>query len=241
MISILGSHGFIGNALVKQLKKQGEIVYPYPRKDVKYLFFFGSPSSNILFDQNIDYCFEETINSFLNVIQFCRDNHIKLVYPSSATIYNKNTSYARCKAILEEIHLAYGGDVLALRIFAGYGVGEAHKGEYASVVYQFCQQMKKGERPVIYGDGTQTRDFVYIDDIVDTIISTKDVTGILDVGTGLNSSFNEVVHLINLYLGTDIEPKYVKKPIQYVEETKCSNPIDWKIGIEDGIKRIINE
>ncbi len=236
-IGITGIDGFIGSALAKKCSNYE--VYSYPRKDLDYLFLFGSPSSNIIFDQNIDYCFEETISSFLNAIQFCRDNHIKLIYPSSATVYNKNTSYAHCKAVLEEIHQAYGGDVLGLRIFAGYGVGEAHKGDYASIVYQFCQQMKRGERPVIFGDGTQTRDFVYIDDIVDAILENKDKTGIIDIGTGLNSSFNEVVHLINCYLDTNIEPKYVKKPTQYVEETKCSNPIDWKVGIEEGIGKIL--
>lgn len=238
-IGITGINGFIGSALAKRLKELGVKVYSYPRPDLDYLFLFGSPSSNIIFDENIDYCFEETINGFLNAIQFCRNNNIKLIYPSSATVYNKNTSYAHCKAILEEIHLAYGGNILGLRIFAGYGVGEKHKGEYASIVYQFCKQMKKGNRPIIYGDGKQTRDFIYIDDIVENILESVDKRGIIDIGTGVNHSFLEVVEIINKQLGKNITPIFATKPKEYVQETVCKNPCSYKYSLEDGIKEIL--
>lgn len=238
IISITGINGFIGYHLADKCKMFAQ-VYPYPRKDADYLFLFGSPSSNIIFDQNIDYCFEETINSFLNAIQFCRDNKIKLIYPSSATVYNKNTTYARCKAILEEIHQSYGGDVLGLRIFAGYGYEES-KGDYASIVYQFCKAMIAGKQPVIYGDGTQTRDFIYVDDIVDHILLNKDKNGLIDIGTGINTSFNEVVKIINSELPhSNIEPIYVPKPAQYVEETVCKNPSPCKVSMRQGIINIL--
>lgn len=237
-LGITGIEGLIGSALAK--KSRLHEIYSYPRPDLDYLFLFGSPSSNIIFDQNLDYCMEETINSFINAIQYCRDNKIKLIYPSSATIYNKNTSYARCKAILEEIQMIYAGDVLACRIFAGYGF-EEHKGEYASVIYQWCKQMKAGEQPIIYGDGTQTRDFIYVDDIADNIIANKDEVGFIDIGTGINNSFNDVVKTINKVLGTKIEPIYVNKPKQYVEETPCRYPCKCKVSLEEGIRKILNQ
>ena len=235
-VGITGRNGFIGSALAKRFK----VVYPYPRKDLDILFYFGSPSSNIIFDQNIDYSFNETINGFLNVIQYCRDHKIKLVYPSSATVYNKNTSYAHCKAILEEIHQAYDGDVLGFRIFAGYGI-EDKKGEYASIVYQFCKMMKEGKRPIIFGDGNQTRDFIYIDDIVDNIVNNLDKTGIIDLGTGVNFSFNEVVDKINRELKTKIKPIYIDKPENYIEETVCKKPCKWNVSLSEGIKKICQE
>lgn len=236
-IAITGRGGFIGSALVKKLSGGNEI-YSYPRKDLDVIFHFGSPSSNIIFDENIDYCFSETINSFLSLIKFCRDNKIKLIYPSSATVYNKNTPYALCKSILEQIQMAYGGNVLGLRIFAGYGEGERNKGDYASVVYQFCQEMASGRRPVIYGDGEQSRDFIYIDDIVDTIVDNLSRIGIMDIGTGISTTFNNVVKTINLELGTDIVPKYVKTPASYVRETICHNPCKWKVSLAEGVSRI---
>ncbi len=209
-VAIMGK-GLIANALRKIEDKLPVGVY-----------WFNSPSSNVLFDENLDYCMRETINDFLNVLQYCRDNNTYLVYPSSATVYNKNTSYARCKAALEEIAGAYPMvKSLGLRIAAGCGPGEAHKGRFASVVYQWCKLMQKGESPVIYGDGTQTRDFIFEEDIADNIarLASLGTTGIEDIGTGINTSFNEVVQMINEELGTDIKPEYIERPKNYVPET----------------------
>lgn len=241
--SITGIHGFIGSALNKRLLEMGWKTYSYIRPDVDYVFLFGSPSSNILFDRNLDKCMSDTINSFLDAVRFCRDHRIKLVYPSSATVHNKNTNYARCKSILEEIHLAYDSLALGLRIYAGYGVGEGHKGDYASIVYQFCKEMKQGKSPVIFGNGSQSRDFIYIDDIIDRIIFyvQHGIYGIQEVGTGVDTSFNRIVDLINLELKKNIKPIYVDKPIQYVEETTCPEHRGFKVNIQEGIRRILND
>jgi nucleoside-diphosphate-sugar epimerase len=236
-IGITGVNGFIGSTIAERFRRPVEI-YPYPRKDLDYLFLFGSPSSNIIFDQNIDWCFEETINSFLSAIRFCRDNKIKLIYPSSATVYTKNTTYARCKAILEEIHLAYGGNVLGCRIFAGYG-NEKNKGEYASIIYQFCKAMNEGKRPIVFGDGEQTRDFIYVNDIVDIMFDNINKSGIIDIGTGINTSFNRVVEIINEKLKSNLKPIYVPKPASYVEDTVCVRPSKCKLTLEEGITRVL--
>jgi UDP-glucose 4-epimerase len=206
------------------------------------VYFFQSVSSIVLFDKQMDYCFRETINDFLNVLQYCRDTGTYLVYPSSATVYNKNTSYARCKAICEELALAYDIPSLGLRIAASYGPGEAHKGNAQSVVYQWTHLMKEGKEPIIYGDGTQTRDFIYEDDVASYIadIAWRRMTGIIDVGTGINTSFNEVVATINKVLGTSIEPVCVPKPKNYVPETKVKS-VPYKYSLEDGIKRILEQ
>lgn len=225
-VALMGAEGFIGKALSKKSLPIG-------------VYFFDSPSSNILFDQNLDYCMEQTINDFLKVLQYCRNHKIFLVYPSSATVYNKNTSYARCKAILEELAQAYAIPSLGLRIAAGYGPGEAHKGKYASVVYQWCKEIKAGHTPVIYGDGTQTRDFIFEDDIADNIarLAWEGKTGIRDLGTGINTSFNEVVATINKVLGTNIKPAYGDKPKHYVPETKVEK-VPCLVSLEEGIRRI---
>lgn len=234
---VLGRNGFIGSNLVKKLK--GEI-YSYPRKDLDVLYFFGSPSSDIIFEENIDYAFKETINAFLEVIKFCRDNNIKLVYPSSGTVYNLNTPYSRCKAVLEQIHYAYGGNVLGLRIFAGYGYEES-KGDYASVVYKFTKQMLNDERPIIYGDGNQTRDFVYIDDIVNSIIQFTPAVGIMDIGTGVNTSFNHIVGLLNAKLEKQIQPIYKIPPKTYIKDTPCKQPLKIYTAIDQGINKLLEQ
>lgn len=235
MNCLLGRNGFIGRELAKRIGK----FETTPNKNSNIIYYFGSPSSVILFNKNIDYCFRETIGTFLELASLCKDNNIYLVYPSSATVNNKNNSYSRCKACLEEIHLAYGLNALGLRIAAAYGVGEGHKGEYSSIIYQWCKKMKNGERPVIWGDGTQTRDFIYIDDVIDNIMELveKRATGIYEIGSGINTSFNEIVKIINRVLGTNIEPVYVDKPTDYIQDTPVK-PVNCRVSLEEGIKKI---
>lgn len=237
MDTLIGRNGFLGSEIAKKLHKFDTT----PNRFSNRIFFFGSPSSVILFNKNIDYCFRETINSFLEVCSLAKQNNIYIVYPSSATVNNKNNSYARCKAALEEIAQGYGIKSLGLRISASYGPGEEHKGEYASIVYQWCKEMKQGKQPVIWGDGTQTRDFIYIDDVIDNIIELADkrTEGIYEIGTGINTSLNEVVATINKVLGTDIKPKYIPKPDSYIQETPVK-AVNCKVSLEEGIKRIIN-
>ena len=127
------------------------------------------------------------------------------------------------------------------RIFTGFGPREELKGELASVVYHFLSEMMAGRSPVIWGDGEQTRDFVYIDDIIDNILLDFQFdTGIKEIGTGISYSLNTVVNMINLYLGTDIQPEHIDKPQQYIENTICSNPCDCKVSLEEGIKKILD-
>lgn len=239
IVTVTGRNGFIGGAIKKRLLLEGVEVVPSLQKEADLVFLFGSPSSNILYNKDLYGCINETVSNFLHALEFCKQHGIKLVYPSSATVYQKANNYAHTKAALEELQAAYDTDVLGWRIAAGYGVGEEHKGDYASVVYQWCKLMKNGESPVIYGDGTQTRDFVYIDDIAETITGNTHLRGQADIRTGVETSFNRVIEIINSELGTDIKPIYVPAPQKYVTSTVGGKPLTKFVSIEEGIKKII--
>jgi len=225
---ILGADGFDGQALAKRNLPPG-------------IYYFDSPSSNILFDENLDWCVRKTVINFMDILARVKQTGEYLVFPSSATVYNKNTTYARTKVVLEELATIYGVPALCLRITAGYGPGEAHKGRYASVVYQWCQQMKQGIRPVIYGDGNQTRDFIFEDDIADQIerLANEHATGVFDIGSGINTSFNVVVERINRALGTKIKPIYKELPKNYVPNTAVVPTFQPKVSLQEGIERIL--
>jgi len=238
--TITGINGFIGSSLNKRLLSMGWKTYPTMRPDVDYVFLFGSPSSNHWYNYALSYSVRETVENFMNTLDFCQVNNIKLIYPSSATIFEGTTSYSKSKKIIELLASIYPVKSLGLRIFAGYGVGEEHKKEYSSTVYQLIKGMMVGKKPVIWGDGQQTRDWIYIDDIVDNIIKFKDKTGTVEIGTGINYSMNDVVGLINEALKTNLKSKHIPKPGSYIENTICNNPCDYKVSLEEGIKLIVN-
>lgn len=236
---ITGETGFLGRELQKRLNAVPVEVSDLPRVHADYFIHFGSPASNILFNEDPS-CIKTTIVDFIKVVEYCKRRRLKLVFPSSSTVYTKQNSYAITKNILEEIAIAYNVPYVAFRIFSAYGPGEGHKKDYASVAYQWCKQMKQGEAPVIFGDGSQTRDFVYINDCTDFIINNLDSEGVLDIGTGISTSFTEIYHIINELLGTSIEPVFVPSPKAYIEKMKCEQPLESFTSIREGLQCLLN-
>ena len=123
--------------------------------------------------------------------------------------------YALSKYYTEKLAIQfsdlYGIDTVALRYFNIFGPRQDPSGDYAAVIPKFIDLMLEGDRPVIYGDGEQSRDFTYIDNAVEANIlaAEGDVTGeAFNVATGGRVTVNELVEKLNEHLGTDIEPVY---------------------------------
>jgi UDP-glucose 4-epimerase len=109
--------------------------------------------------------------------------------------------------------------------------------------------MKAGERPGIFGNGTQTRDFVYVDDVVEAnLLALKySKSDVFNVGTGQNTDLNQVIEKLNKSLGTNIEPVYQENPIKnYVMHTladtsKAEKELGFKakVDLDKGIELLI--
>jgi len=162
----------------------------------------------------------------------------KVVFASSSSLYNGVSTphredaaipvkdyYTEARLAMERMaelyYQLYGLDYAGLRFFSVYGPHEEAKGSYANMVTQFLWGMKMGRRPVIYGDGSQTRDFTFVKDVVEALMLVSEKgTGIFNVGTGKAFSFTYVVELVNSRLGTDLKPIYQENPIKnYVMHT----------------------
>jgi len=231
--------------------------------DVDFILHFAAPSSVVLFNRNPEKCMNETIIGIRNIFEYSKNNVVKkVVFPSSSSVYG-NTSlpqteststmptnlYGIAKLACEHIARLYSDAVpsVGLRIFAGYGPGEAHKGEIASVITLFMKSIAKNSKPIIFGDGTQSRDFVYIDDIVEAILKSLEnsFTGIVNMGSGESLTFNEIIDLINHLLGRNVRAQYVKKPTLYFEHTladitKMKNVLEISpIILEEGLKKYL--
>lgn len=237
-----------------------------PRAEL--IFHIGIPSSSPMYREN-PLLVGESINGFINVFEFAKKNRSKIVYASTSSMYCRCPTphredmasepfdyYTEARLVMERLARVYhelcGISSVGMRFFSVYGPHEQAKGRYANIISQFLWAMRAGKTPVIYGDGTQTRDFVHVSDVVKACLETAKADlgcEAINVGTGKSTSFNRVVELLNEFLGKSIKPRYRPNPIKnYVPHTladltKASKLLGYKpeISLEDGIKRLVGE
>ncbi len=109
----------------------------------------------------------------------------------------------------------YDIETVILRIFNAYGPGQSIPAAHAPVIPQFLKQALSGGSLVIFGDGLQTRDFVYVDDVVDALIAAAMTPGvnrqIINVGSGQEVSINTLVRIIGEVTGRQLSVLYNEK------------------------------
>lgn len=228
------------------------------------IFHLGIYSASPMYREN-PMLVGEVINGMISVLELARKSDSNVVFASTSSIYNgikpphgENvipgvTDYyteARIGAerMSELYNKLYGINVAAMRFFSVYGYHEDAKRSYANLATQFYKSMKKDERPVIYGDGTQRRDFVFVTDVVRALILASSVKGydVFNVGSGKNYSLLELVEKINRLLGKSIEPEFVEMPVKnYVMETladtsKAEKLLGFKaeVSLDEGLKKL---
>jgi UDP-glucose 4-epimerase len=166
--------------------------------------------------------------------------------PESAEIQPRYP-YALTKNLGEQIVLhwgdVYGMDVLALRLFNVYGPRARTSGTYGAVFGVFLAQKLAGKPLTIVGDGSQTRDFTYVSDVVEAFVtaSKSSVSGeIFNVGSGGTYSVNELVKLI----GGEVThmPKRPGEPDQtFADISKISETLGWtpKVSFAEGVGKVL--
>jgi len=212
---------------------------PIHVRKAEVIFHLGIPSSSPMY-RKYPTLVGETIKDAIQIFEYSKKAGCPVIYASSSSIYNGNPVpykedmpiyvtdyYTECRYAIERLAELYfylhRVHSVGLRLFSVYGRRDEHKGRYANIVTQFLLNIRKGNSPIIYGDGSQTRDFIYIDDVVEAFILAwkgNFECQIFNVGTGVSTTFNQTVNLINKTLGTNVKPTYVKNPIKnYVHHT----------------------
>lgn len=106
----------------------------------------------------------------------------------------------------------YGLETIGLRYFNVFGPRQDAKSQYSAVIPIFTSRILNGKNPIIFGNGDQSRDFTYIDNVVEAnmlAVTAKDVSGeIFSIACGERVSLNEMVSLFKTYLNKDIKPEY---------------------------------
>ena len=232
-------------------------------KGCDYIFHQAALSSSPMFIDDPRRGLDINVMGFMNVMECAKRNRIKKVmYASSSSLYNglhrpytesaivsPKTFYESsffCREIIAKTYfLEYAVNSVGLRYFSVYGPNEKHKGKFANNISQFIWDIQNGKSPIVYGDGSQSRDFTSVDDVVQANIlamikeeqqqknrpyyhsenessNHEAPYNIYNIGTGTETSFNKVIEIINKLFGTEIRPTYVNNPIHnYVQHTKA--------------------
>lgn len=200
--------------------------------NIDYIFHLAAMANVPLSIKYPIKCSEINLNSTIKLLKSAADNDVKkVIFSSSSSVYgtNKNmplkeTEYLRpispyaaskasCELYLKSFYESYDLNYTSLRYFNVFGPRQSLNSEYASAIPNFINAILTNTQPVIYGDGKQTRDFIYIDSVVEANIaaSKSDYNGIVNVASGVNISINELYELIRQLLKSDLKPKYLPK------------------------------
>ena len=174
------------------------------------------------------------INGTLNVLEASKEFGVKrVVFASSSSVYGNSevmpkvetmpvaplSPYALTKYTGERYcqiyYQLYGLETVALRYFNVFGPNQDPTSQYSAVIPKFIKMMKEGKRPVIYGDGTQSRDFTYVSNNVEANILACTAHGVagevFNIACGERYTLIELVDSINQLIGKNIEPIFQKE------------------------------
>lgn len=214
-------------------------------------------------------CFEINVNGTINILDAAKEFGVKkVVLSSSAAVYGDNpgspkrinmqpqpkTPYATTKLegekLLQEYHEKHELGTVSLRYFNVYGPRQDPKSQYAAAIPIFISKALKNEPIIIYGDGEQTRDFIFVKDVVKANIlaaTNEKVSGVFNVALGKATSINQIATKIISVLNSKSKIEYqperigdIKHSLASIEETKIELAFSPDFDLEDGLSETIN-
>jgi len=240
-------------------------------KDVDYIFHLAAIISVELSIKNPSLVNEVNVCGTLNILEESLKLNLKrFVYLSSCAVYGNPvylpideehptrplSPYGVSKLTAEHycmvFYRIYGVQTVCLRLFNVYGLRQS-SGPYSGVITKFIDRLKCGKSPIIYGDGEQTRDFIFVGDVVDAClhaISCRNCVGeAINVGSGMETSINELARIISGLFGMrKIKPVYTKPRIGEVRRS-CADiskaekllGLKPKVSLEEGLRKLVAE
>jgi UDP-glucose 4-epimerase len=213
---------------------------------------------------------EVGVNGTLNVLQSARDCNVKrVIFASSSSIYGNNpvlpkhegltpaplspyaVSKLTCEHYLQVFFQLYGLETVTLRYFNVFGPRQDPSSQYSAVIPKFIALMRRGERPTIYGNGEQSRDFTYVDNVVHAnllaaTVDTGVAGGVFNAACHDQITLNDLVHSLNGALGTSIEPMHTEPrlgDIQHsfaaIDKFREATGYEPLVSFTEGIKRTV--
>ncbi len=229
----------------------------------------GTSSAPMFMGDDFVWAYTNAIGSFTTMLDWASKNGVKKVlYASTSSLYGNNplplvedqhvtpiNHYAVTKRTYEHISHCFNKvhpeiDIIGFRFMSVYGPNEEAKGIYANLISQFCWDIARDKTPVIYGDGTQTRDFTNVRDVVQGLtlaIETDKKLGadVFNIGTGDATSVKDIADTLIKAFGKNMEPTYIENPVkedyvqgQYADISKIQDVLGYQptVKLEDGIR-----
>jgi UDP-glucose 4-epimerase len=197
------------------------------------------------------------------------ENVKKVVYASSASIYGlaeefptsehhhgygNRTIYGAIKlygeGMLRSVYVMYGLNYVALRYFNVYGPRMDAFGVYTEVMIRWMERLSKGQPCLILGDGTQTMDFVYVDDVARANMAATSSTitdDVINVASGTETSLNELAETLSRVMGVTLPPEYgparkvnaVTRRLADVRKAQRLLNFKTEVSLEEGLRRLV--
>jgi UDP-glucose 4-epimerase len=209
----------------------------------------------------------QNILGFVNVLSECHNQGIdKLVYASSAAVYGNPSQiplpedaeksqlspYGLEKQINEEyadlFARLYGLSTLGQRFFNVYGPRQDPSSPYAGVIALFVDAIKQNREITIFGDGQQTRDFIFVKDVARANVAALqgDVTGACNIGTGIQSTLLDLIELLSMITGGSSAVNHqpardgdIKHSLARVSKMNHELGVDAQTDMEEGLRALL--
>jgi len=235
-------------------------------KDVDYVLHLGAIPSVPRSIEDPIATNEVNVKGTLNVLVAARDSDVRrVVFSSSSSIYgdtpvlpkheemtpSPQSPYAISKLAGEHycrvFYNIYGLETVSLRYFNVFGPRQDPNSQYAAVIPKFIMAVSSGKKLVVFGDGEQTRDFTFVDNVVQANIMACTAKGapggVYNIGCGERHSINELVQDLNIIFGKDITPEYTAPRAGDVKHSladisRARNDLDYvpKVSFSEGLK-----
>jgi UDP-glucose 4-epimerase len=197
-----------------------------------------------------------------NIFRIAKEFDLKVVYASSSSIYgnpkkipikenserNPINPYGKTKLDDEFLAEKYSKDnvsIIGLRYFNVYGKGQT--GSYAGVITKFIDKLKQEKSPIIFGSGTQLRDFIFVEDVAlaNIVAMQSNVeSGFFNIGTGVTTSIQQLAKIIIKLSGLKLEIQYEKALDGDVQSSQAETSLTesilkWKysVGLKEGLAK----
>jgi UDP-glucose 4-epimerase len=210
--------------------------------------------------------FDVNVHGTENIFKLANENKFKVVYASSSSVYghkletpitedaerNPISPYGKTKLEDEYLVEKYSNlntEIIGLRYFNIFGKGQTI--EYAGVITKFLDRINEGKSPIIFGDGSQIRDFIHVSDVAKAnlmAMNSKSSNLIVNIGTGNAISILELANMIINTSGLKIDPVFmealegdIEKSLADISQAKKHFNWEPKIELQDWLKEILKK